>query len=68
MIEIQTQLRVIKERARATRIVRPSLKIPVCIIFDLINQTVIYINTFPHKIGISETLSPSAIMTVTSLA
>ena len=34
--------------------------------FDIINQTVMCLNVFPPKIGISDTLSPRSVMTGTA--
>ena len=60
----ERQIRVIKERVRATRHTLPFKVIPALTMFiELIYSSILWINAFPPKGGVSSTLSPRNIMT-----
>ena len=61
--KIERQIRVIKERVRATRHTLPFKMIPLIMLIDLIYYSILWINAFPPKGGVSTTLSPRNIMT-----
>jgi hypothetical protein len=65
--EIERQIRVIKERARAIRSTLPFKRMPNRMIVELINFVVLWLNAFPPSSGISKTYSPRTIMTGTTL-
>jgi hypothetical protein len=65
--EIERQIRVIKEKARAIWSTLPFTKVPNRIIVELINFVVLWLNAFPPASGISQTYSPRTIMTGTTL-
>jgi hypothetical protein len=58
VLEIERQIRVIKERACAIWSTLPFTKVPNRIIVELINFDVIWLNAFPPARGISQTYSP----------
>jgi Reverse transcriptase (RNA-dependent DNA polymerase) len=60
---IERQIRVIKERVRATRHTLPFKVIPLLMLVDLVYTTTLWINAFPPKGGVSTNLSPRSIMT-----
>jgi hypothetical protein len=62
--EIERQIRVVKERARAIWSIN---KIPNRIIVELITFVVLWLNDFPSSSGVSQTYSPRTIMTGTML-
>ncbi len=61
--KIERQIRVIKERVRATRHTLPFKVIPLTMLIELIYSSTLWINAFPPKGGVSSTLSPRNIMT-----
>jgi hypothetical protein len=65
--EIERQIQVIKERARAIWSTLPFTKVPNRKIVELINFVVLWLNAFPPASGISQTYSPRTIMTGTTL-
>jgi hypothetical protein len=65
--EIERQIRVIKERARAIRSTLPFKKMPNRMIVELINFVVLWLNDFPPSSGVSKIYSPRTIMTGTTL-
>eukprot|EP00957_Ditylum_brightwellii_P095192 7249793-Ditylum_brightwellii.AAC.2 len=65
--EIEQQIWVIKERARAIKCTLPFKKIPTIMIIKIINFAIVWLNAFPPKAGISTTLSPRAIIVGTQL-
>jgi hypothetical protein len=65
--EIERQIRVIKERARAIWSTLPFNRVPNRMIVELINFVVLWLNDFPPSSGISQTYSPRTIMTGTTL-
>jgi hypothetical protein len=67
MPEIEIQIRVAKERARAIWRTLPFKKIPDRVIVELINFVVLWLNAFPPLSGVSKTYSPRTIMTGTTL-
>ncbi len=60
--EIQRRIRVIKERVRALLNTLPFTRMPQLILIELIYHAVLWINAFPSKSSISETLSPREIL------
>jgi hypothetical protein len=65
--EIERQIRVIKERARAIRSTLPFRKMPNRMIVELINFVVLWLNDFSPSSGIYKTYIPRTIMTGTTL-
>jgi hypothetical protein len=65
--EIERQIRVIKERARAIASTLPFKNVPSRMIIELIHFVVLWINTSPPSRGVSNTHSPKTIMTGTTL-
>ena len=60
--EIERHIRVIKERARGILNVLPFVKVPARVIIELIYYCCFWLNSFPADGGISDTLSPRAIV------
>ncbi len=60
--EIERRIRVIKERGRALLNTLPFTQMPQVILIELIYHVVLWLNAFPSKSGISETLSPREIV------
>ncbi|KAL7460338.1 LOW QUALITY PROTEIN: hypothetical protein ACHAXS_000795 [Conticribra weissflogii] len=60
--EVESTLRVIKERARATTLGLPYRKMPKRILIELINFAVFWLNAFQAKTGVSSKLSPHEII------
>jgi hypothetical protein len=60
--EIERRIRVIKERGRALLNTLPFNQMPQVILIELIYHVVLWLNAFPSKSGISETLSPREIV------
>ena len=62
--EIERYIRTVKERIRAQWSRLPyRAKMPRLITIELVKQSVAWLNSFPPKGGVSETLSPRVIMT-----
>jgi hypothetical protein len=61
--KIERQIRVIKECVRATRHTLPFNTIPLIMLIGLISSSILWINAFPPKGGVSTNLSPRNIMT-----
>ena len=64
--EIERSFRVIKERSRAIRNSLLYLTMTKIMVVELIYFVVHWLNAFPVKSGVSETLSATAIVTGTS--
>ena len=56
--EIEQKIRVIKERARGMFNTLPYKKIPRVMVIELLHFCVMWMNSFPVKLGISEKWSP----------
>ena len=56
--EIERRIRLIKERGRGILNTLPFKKMPRVILIELIYHVVLWLNAFPCKSGISDTLSP----------
>ncbi len=56
--EIERKIRVIKERARGTISTLPYEMLPKLIIIELMHFCVMWMNSFPVKLGVSERYSP----------
>ena len=56
--EIERRIRLIKERGRGILNTLPFKKMPRVILIELIYHVVLWLNAFPSKSGISDTLSP----------
>jgi hypothetical protein len=65
--DIERQIRVIKERARAIVSTLPFKNLPSRMIIQLIHFVVLWLNAFPPSSGVSNTYSPRTIMTGTTL-
>ena len=65
--EIERGIQVIKDRSHYIQIKLPYKCIPKWIIIELIIFFTMWIDTFPVKIGVSDTFSPQTIMTVMEL-
>jgi hypothetical protein len=61
--KIERQICVIKERVRAIRHTLPFKMIPLIMLINLIYSSILWINAFPPKGGVSTHLSPRNIMT-----
>jgi len=61
--EVERHIRTIKERARCVYNTMPFTKIPGRMVAELIYYSVFWLNSFPARDGISDTLSPRAIVT-----
>jgi hypothetical protein len=66
-LEIERQIRVVKERARAVWSTLPLKKNQNRMIVELVIFLVLWLNAFPPLIGVSKTYRPSTIMTSTTL-
>ena len=64
---IERQIRVIKERVRATRHTLPFKVIPLLMLIKMIHYCTHWLNAFPPKGGVSDTLSPRSIITGSQL-
>jgi hypothetical protein len=64
---IEHQIRVMKERARAIRSNLPFQHLPSRMIIELINFVTLWLNAFPPSSGISDTFIPKTIVTGTAL-
>ena len=60
--EIERNIRTIKDRSRSVVTMLPFQRIPARIIIELIHYCVFWLNSFPRKNGISNVLSPRAIV------
>jgi hypothetical protein len=65
--EIERQIWVVKERARAIWSTLPFNKIPNRMIVELVTFVVLWLKAFPPSSGVSKTYSPRTIMTGTTL-
>jgi hypothetical protein len=65
--EIERQIRVVKERARAIWSTLPFNAIPNRMIVELVICVVLWLNAFPPSSGVSKTYSHRTIMTSTTL-
>ena len=61
--QIERRFRVIKERSRAIRNSLPYATMPKIMVVELMYFVVHWLNDFPARNGVSEMLSPAAIMT-----
>jgi hypothetical protein len=61
--EAERRIRVIKERARAGRHALPFEFMPKVMIISLVFNVVLWLNAFPPKGGISQTVSPRTLLT-----
>jgi hypothetical protein len=60
--EIECRIRLIKERGRGILNTLPFKKMPQLILIELVYHVVLWLNAFPSRSGISETLSPREIV------
>jgi hypothetical protein len=60
--EIKRCIQLIKERGRGILNTLPFKKLPQIMLVELIYHIVLWLNTFPTKSGVSETLSPHKIV------
>ena len=61
--EIERYIRTVKERIRATTSTLPFEQLPHRLIVEIAYNAVFWLNCFPHKEGIHNTLSPRTIVT-----
>jgi hypothetical protein len=59
---VEIKIRLIKERGRGILNTLPFKKIPRLVLIELIYHVVLWLNAFPAKSGVSETLSPCKIV------
>ena len=59
--EIERYIRTVKERIRSTTNTQPFEKLPCQLIVEIDHNAVFWLNCFPHKKGIHNTLSPQTI-------
>ena len=64
--EMERRFRVIKERARGIKNDLPYITMPKIMVIELLYFVFHWLNAFPVKSGVSETLSPAVIMTARS--
>ena len=60
--EIERNIRTIKDRSRSVVTMLPFQHLPARIVIELIHYVVFWLNSFPAKNGISDVLSPRAIV------
>ncbi len=60
--EVKQRIRLIKERGRGILNTLPFKKMPQIMLIELIYHVVLWLNAFPTKSGVSETLSPRKIV------
>ena len=65
--EIERQIRIIKERARAIWTMSPFEWWPRRLVIELMSFVIFWLNSFPTKYGVSHTLSPRMIVTGSQL-
>jgi len=65
--EIEQKIRVIKERARGTFNTMPYKKLPKMMVIELLHFCVMWMNSFPVKLGISKKWSPRELVSRTKL-
>ena len=61
--EIERQIRTLKERTRGIYCTLPFHKIPRCLIIEMLYVANYWLNMFPRKGGISQTMSPRTLLT-----
>jgi hypothetical protein len=61
--DIERCIRTTKERTSCTYTVTPFDHFPPQMIIEMVFLSVFWINAFPHKLGISQTLSPRTLVT-----
>ncbi len=61
--EIERCIRLIKERVRVQKCRLPFSSLPARIVIGLVSFCVFWINAFPHKSSVSQSLSPRTIIT-----
>jgi hypothetical protein len=67
VLEVERHIRTIKERARAVYNLLPFPRLPSRMIIELIYYCTFWLNSFPAYDGISDFLSPCAIVTGSSI-
>ena len=60
--EVERKIRLIKERGRGILNTLPFKKMPRLMLIELVYHVVLWLNAFPAKSGVSETLSPREIV------
>ena len=60
---IERRIRLIKERVRSIRHTLPYVTMPKLMVVELVKFVVHWLNAFPMKGGVSENMSPAAIIT-----
>ena len=60
--EIECHIRTIKERSRSVLCMLPFKQLPTRIVIELIHCVIFWLNSFPARKGISNTMSPRALV------
>ena len=60
---IERQIRTIKERTRCIFNTLPFKKLPRRMIIEMVYNVIFWLNAFPHRDGVSDTISPRTLMT-----
>jgi len=66
--EVERHIRTIKERAHAIYNMLPFPQLPTRMIIELVHYCTFWLNSFPTTTGVSDTLSPRAIVTGRNLS
>jgi hypothetical protein len=61
--EVERYIRTVKERVRSTYNTLPFKRMPALLVIEMVSSTILWLNSFPQKGGISTTMSPRAIVT-----
>ena len=61
--DIERHIRTMKERVRSTYNMLPFKKMPQRLVIEMVSASTFWWNSFPPEGGVSETLSPRAIVT-----
>jgi hypothetical protein len=61
--DIERCIRTVKERTRCTYNMTPFEHFPPRMIIEMVFLNIFWLNTFPHRLGVSQTLSPRTIVT-----
>jgi hypothetical protein len=62
VLEVERRIRLIKERGRGILNTLPFKKMPQVILIELIYHVMLWLNTYPTKSGVPDTLSPREIV------
>jgi hypothetical protein len=65
--DIEQCIRTVKEQTRCTYNVTPFDRFPPKMISEMVMLSIFWLNAFPHRLGISHTMSPRSIVTGTDV-